>query len=463
MSERWQINSIGCPFVTGLPLKCVLLFFLLFPLWGVSTGYAYEEFHDRLDPREPFLSAQKKMEMEQALKEADFADHLMADWMLQLMNSIDLHSVESLVFGSPGEIWWDQRSYGKMLYGTFHEQEVSQIIQPTVQMFLLLFVVGLCGAILYSTLKIGANPHNPNTKYEFAENIKSWFISGIFFASYPTILDLIFGLNESIRMTFYEWSNYHASFSYIADTTFLPEKAFGSITLAFVEFIIVAYLNFIYLARKFVLMLLIVIGPVIGICLFYTRLRSVAGTWFREMIGNIFIQSIHAILLFMMVSSTGFMYAGPFAKLAWLFLLIPVSGMIGQWLGLNRGGSQVEQKLHYIGLGSISGMSRLSREGITHWRESDRPKEDFNEVVDSGVLMKAGTARVREQFSFHSSAIHLERRGDLMRDDTKTPELNRTTEGVTLYPLANPLVQTEVLPPIKKIKYGDGRKPSKLL
>jgi hypothetical protein len=376
-----------------------------------TTGIAFAdgEHNDILDDREPFFSAEKKSELENALKGADFADHLMAGWMVQLMNAVELHSVESLVFGTPGGVWWDQRTYGRMLYGTFHEREVSQILEPAVQLFLMLFAVGLCGAILYSTLKIGANPHNPYTKYEFAENVKSWFISGVFFASYPTILDLIFALNESIRMTFYDWMGHQFALSYLSETTIRSERAFGAITLAFVEFIIVLYLNFIYLARKFILMLLIVIGPVMGILLFFTRLRPIVGRWFKEMISNTFIQSIHAILLFIMASSSGFTHAGSFAKLAWLFLLIPVSGMLSEWMGKGESESRTEKRLNLAGLGSISGLTALTRESISVWqkqRQNMNPSnhDGFEQWGDASLFDHGGydpwdTRRVRSTVS----------------------------------------------------------------
>jgi hypothetical protein len=377
MSKRWQTRNKNKK-IHYLFLAFILSFILCVSMVA-ETAYADGKYVHIPDDREPFLSSQKKSELENALMGADFADHLMTDWMVQLMKAVELHSVESLVFGSPGEMWWDQPTYGTMMYGTFHEREVSQILQPTVQLFLMLFAVGLCGAILYSTLKIGVNPHNPNTKYEFAENVKSWFLSGLFFASYPTILDLIFGLNESVRMTFYDWLGRGFALSYLSDTAFHSENTFGAITLAFIEFVIVLYLNFIYLARKFILMLLIVIGPVMGILLFFTRLRTIVGRWFKELISNTFIQSIHAILIFIMSSSSGFTDAGSFAKLAWLFLLIPVSAMLSQWMGIGGTESRIEQRLNLLGLGSISGMTALSRESMSIWQKQRKNMNFVNQ------------------------------------------------------------------------------------
>lgn len=342
-----------------------------------------------VNDRQTFLSSQKLAEMEAVLREADFADHLMSSWMLKLMKTVELHAIESLVFGSPGEIWWKQSTSATMLYGTFHPGEVTGVIQPTVQLFLLIFAAGLCGAILYSTLKVGANPHNPNTKYEFAESVKSWFVSGLFLASYPTILDLLFGLNETIRVTFYDWMGRRSGLSFVSTHNFSSNRAFGDITLAFAEFVTVVYLNFIYLARKFILMLLIVMGPVMGVFLFFQNARVVVWHWMRQMIGNIFIQSVHAILLFLMASSTGFSNAGAFAKIAWLVLLIPVAGMVSRWFAWG-GWSRTEQRFHLLGLGYVGGLMTLTRESVNVWKRSTNRLTAIESVQPHEELQSAG-------------------------------------------------------------------------
>jgi hypothetical protein len=338
-----------------------ILLYFLFSSTGVS--WADESHGAHTDDRRPFLTEAKKEQLEFVVEGADFADHLMGRWLLQLITSVELHSVESIVFGSPGELWWKEPAFGRMLYGTFHEKEVEEIIEPALQLFLLLFVVGLCGAILYSTLKVGANPHSPYNRSEFAESIKSWFLSGIFFASYPIFLDFLFGMNETIRGTFFKWSAYNIEISYINYALFNEEGIFGTIFLAFIEFCIVAYLNALYLFRKFLLLLLIIIGPVMGICLFFARLRTIAGRWILELSSLTFIQSLHAILLFVMVKSIGYGQVSAFAALCWLALLIPISGMVQSWFN-GVSASPLQKVLTIAGWGSIIGISKMTSEAV---------------------------------------------------------------------------------------------------
>lgn len=320
----------------------------------------------------PFLTQEKEDVLNELVSQADFADHLIGRWMLQLMTSVELHSVESLVFGSPGELWWKDKAFGNMLYGTFYEREITQIIEPSIQLFLMLFLVGLSAAILYSTLKVGVNPHNAYNRVQFAESIRSWFLAGLFFASYPVILDFLFGMNEVVRGTFYEWASYRVNISYVDRALFQEERVFGSLFLALVEFGLVAYLNAIYMFRKFLLLLLIILGPVIGICLFFNRLRFIAGRWMLELAVLTLIQSVHAILLFTMAKSIGYSQVSAFATLCWLALLIPISGMIQGWMTGFSASTGTAHALMVAGWGSMVGVSQLARESVTALRSSER-------------------------------------------------------------------------------------------
>lgn len=189
-----------------------------------------------------FLAEKDRLELEAALSEADFADQLIGGWLFDFIQSIPLNRIEKLVFGNPEKLWWERSE--ELIYGTFSKGEMVNVIQPAMNTFLVLFVLGLSGAIIYSTIRIGINPHHPLIKHEFAEQIKIWFLAGLFLASYPTLLDLLFKLNSSVIDTFYQLitESDDSDFRFIDIQSLKNESKslISTILILFIQFLIAA-------------------------------------------------------------------------------------------------------------------------------------------------------------------------------------------------------------------------------
>lgn len=105
--------------------------------------------------------------------------------------------------------------------------------------------------------------------------------------------------------------------------------------------VLTIYFNILYLLRKFIIMALLIIGPLIVLAWGKGKQMSFY-LWLSEMISNIFMQSAHALVfaLYLMVTAIvkeGFM-GSPFGKLLMLIMLVPVGMLLRQlitgWFGL---------------------------------------------------------------------------------------------------------------------------------
>ncbi|UZN01306.1 type IV secretion system protein (plasmid) [Lysinibacillus sp. MHQ-1] len=82
---------------------------------------------------------------------------------------------------------------------------------------------------------------------------------------------------------------------------FSPGLMGSFLIVAIGEWILAGILNVVYLARKVIILLLLVLGMVAIYSLMFSKTRAFFGNWFRELLGNVFLQSIHAIVFYGMV------------------------------------------------------------------------------------------------------------------------------------------------------------------
>ncbi|WP_047153381.1 hypothetical protein [Aneurinibacillus tyrosinisolvens] len=135
----------------------------------------------------------------------------------------------------------------------------------------------------------------------------------------------------------------------------------GDIFVFLGEWILALYMNIIYVARKIVIMFLMVLAPVAAISLLYAKTRFFFGVWFKEYVGNIFLQSVHAIVLgvfALIAANTG---AGMIFKLGMLIMFVPVSGLLSKWLNMGDSSSMLGRTAAMTGLGSIASLAMMAK------------------------------------------------------------------------------------------------------
>lgn len=103
-----------------------------------------------------------------------------------------------------------------------------------------------------------------------------------------------------------------------------------------------------------------IMGVVAAASLIFAKTRYFFGVWLKELIGNIFLQSIHAIILysFATMASTD---ASEMFKLGMLIMFIPVTGMISKWLTLGDSSSKLGSALTMTGMAGVGGAVMLTK------------------------------------------------------------------------------------------------------
>ncbi|PLR70463.1 hypothetical protein [Bacillus sp. UMB0728] len=289
--------------------------------------------------------------------DANMADKFLASQAENLFNIGDVAGLSSLIYGNPYCVWMDKDD--KLAAdGIFTQKERTTIVDPMLKMFSGSYVVLLTLAILLSSLRMGLGSINPQARADFWQDLKMWIVSGIFMALFVPLTNIIFGVNSAIVQSIKDLLTSSgieidgvSIISGMEDWT--VAFSFMSILITFLaEWVLALILNFIYIARKIIILLLLIMGPVAAYALMFNRTRGFFGTWIKELCSNIFLQTIHALVLFAFAHLAS-MGAGVLMKLGLLMMFIPVSGMISRWLSFGDSTSKLGSAMAMTGLGGV--------------------------------------------------------------------------------------------------------------
>jgi hypothetical protein len=299
--------------------------------------------------------------------DANMAEKFMVGQQENLLNIGDVNSIPNLVFGDPYCVWNDNDKTEMAEDGVFSTEEREKILNPILKFFSSVYVSLLVLAIMASTLKLGFRSMNGQARSEFWEDVHMWVLSAIFIAAYIPITNMVFGLNaavvEGFKLLLEKQEVNVDGFSIISSwkdaLTVMPVLSFLVTMLA--EWILALILNFVYIARKVVILVLLALGYVAAYSLLFNRSRAFFGVWAKELIGNVFLQSIHGLIIFAfaMMSSLG---AGVIYKLGLMIMFIPLTGMVSRWLKVGDSSSKLGTALTMTGLGGVMTTMMMTRQ-----------------------------------------------------------------------------------------------------
>ncbi|MGE8081504.1 hypothetical protein [Peribacillus loiseleuriae] len=340
----------------AIVLGCLLLLFCI-----PTTTFAAEACGKPLVSDEEYKNIEEYKETD-----ANMAEKFIVGQVENLFHIGDINSLSSLIYGNPYCVWTD-KDQKLAPDGIFTTDERSKIIDPILKMFSSSYVFLLTLAILISSLKLGLRANNPQIRSGFWEDMNMWIASALFVVAYLPVTNVVFELNSGITQSIKDLLTSNGvkvdGVSIISNwkdaLTLTPGL---SLILTFLmEWILSATLNIIYIARKIIIMLLLIMGYVAAYSLIFPKTRAFFGTWFKELLSNVFLQSIHAIVLyaFAMMSHLG---AGVFMKLGLMMMFIPVSGMIARWVNASDSSSKLGQAVTMMGLGGVMSTMMLSKQ-----------------------------------------------------------------------------------------------------
>lgn len=329
--------------------------------------------------------------------DANMAESFMTGQMQNLWNIGDINGLSTLIFGNPYCVWADgafkDETEIKMAPdGIFTVDEREKIINPILKMFSALFVTLLALAMLISGLKLGFSSVRGRGIAEFGEDVKMWIFALFFIAGYSTITNAIFQLNAAVVLSLkgllesngVDVNSFSIMSSWTDTITIMPIPSFLVVVLG--EWILALILNFVYIARKVVILILLALGYVAAYSLLFNRSRAFFGTWMRELLGNVFLQSIHAIILYGMAMFAS-MGAGVIYKLGLMMMFIPLTGMISKWLKLGDSSSKMGSALTMVGLGGVMSTMMLTSQAGSIMRGGSMRNGDMSNSSNSTASM----------------------------------------------------------------------------
>jgi hypothetical protein len=301
-----------------------------------------------------------KQKLEQTKKKADILDRFLIGQTENLFNIGGVNSIQNLVFGNPYQVWMKDSS-GDLKYGLFYDSEWNKVIRPMISFFQASYTGFVTISIMVACLKFGLKAYSPQAKADFWTDVNMWVLSAFFMGMFGWITEIMFGLNEGITQGIKDLlTNAGIDTKGISIIAYADGFSIGDIFVFLAEWGLALYMNVIYVARKIVILLLLILGPIAAVSLLYARTRSFFTSWLKEMAGNVFLQSIHAITLGLFAGIAG-MGAGSIFKLGMIIMFIPVTGMISKWLNLGDSSSALGRAATMTGLGGVMGAVTLAK------------------------------------------------------------------------------------------------------
>ncbi|KZS44900.1 hypothetical protein ABER99_20575 [Paenibacillus glucanolyticus] len=345
-------------------LAVILSVFLLqsMAFAATDTGLLMPPGTTSVDGEGKLFSDEKLEQMKKDKEDASLTDGIMLGFILSLFNAVHISSLPTLIFGNP---YGDS---GTLNYGIFSVGEMEKIINPILGLLTGLYTLILTAAIMVSAAKFGLKAYSPQAKADFWTDINMWVLSAFFMGSFWLIFKVMMSINLALVSSMFDTLKATgADANGVSLIASAGNFNLGNAIVYLAEFGLTLYLNIIYIARKVIIIFLVVLSPFAAYSLIFAKTRAFFGTWMKELAGNIFLQSIHAITIFVFAQLSSLAGEGgaeiyaTIYRLGLLIMFIPITGMISRWLNLGDSSSKLGQTATMMGAGSVAGAMMLAK------------------------------------------------------------------------------------------------------
>lgn len=295
-------------------------------------------------------------------EEASLVESYVIDILNSALGAVGVNPLSTLVFGNPYCIWNDT-SNTTLVYGIFTQDEYKKVVTPLIKLVKGTFTLILLISILVSSAKLALSGIGLSQKSAFWESVKMWFIVSVFLYSFDFLIETLLYLNAGIISGMKGlMDSYGLNFNSLSMMTANSKFTFTDIVVFFAEWILALFLNFIYIFRKVIILMLLVLGPLAGMSLLSSSTSKMFNTWVKDLIGMIFLQSFHGVLLtiFLLFSTLLSRANGTVFKMIMIIMFLPLTGMITSWLHLSDANSSME-KTGMMGVKTLATAAALSK------------------------------------------------------------------------------------------------------
>ncbi|MGN8845234.1 hypothetical protein ACTNDN_20740 [Niallia sp. HCP3S3_B10] len=267
-----------------------------------------------------------------------------------------LPTLKNLIFGGDENL----------AFLTFTENEITKVYTPGMNSFMALGVTVLLISIVMAGMKISSTSINPSNRTYVIEYFKEFLLVVVLFANLYNIYAVLFLTNQAIVGLFgsdIDLINLKSSI----ELSLYPGGVLGILGITIVKVGLCIWAFFYYSMRKFTLMLLLIMGPLMLMFFLIPQTKSITIAWFKELIGTIFVQSIHAAVYFIMAVMVG--GANPIEAVILMIIFIPVTESIRALIGLggkmNDGFSKAAAMMGGSALVGMYGAAKGALEGTS--------------------------------------------------------------------------------------------------
>lgn len=254
-----------------------------------------------------------------------------------------LFTLRQLVFGTRDGLVW----------ATFDPQNLTNGLNPIYYTMMVIAGFMLVIGVLAAGMRITSSGMNPQRRNEVFESSKDLLFIALLLFNLPLIYDLLFSINGSLVKIFS--GSLESNLDNIMDSE--ADRETGVVAWVFIQLILLGlalWANFYYLMRKVTLIILMGLGPLMVAMWMFPQFKGLTGAWFKELVGSIFVQSIHAFVFWtiaiMSSTSSGFL-----ETVILYVIFIPISESLRRLL--NMGG---DMQGGFAKAGAMMGLSGLA-------------------------------------------------------------------------------------------------------
>lgn len=322
-----------------------------------------------------------------------------------------LDTLPVLVFGGNGT-----EGKGTNLDFLFSGDSLTKVLDTGMPVMFKLVAFCVLISVVITAAKYSATAINPNNRTALIEYAKDLMIISICLWHLDYFYTLIFDINSWVIVEFRDALNGVSGGNFDPDkgTKFL-QPGFGGAGLTitelslkghendymfiifglFIEAGLIVWANFYYLMRAVSLYVLMLIGPLmVGMWLFPQKKQQTL-YWIREFMGAVFIQAIHAITLWLIISLIGAANS-PLLKLMLLAMFIPIGEIVKSFIGLSTNASGgIHKAGTMMGMGALASVAGLVK-GI---------RDDHRSAKDKGKEKKDGEQDKKEDADNPKNAL----------------------------------------------------------
>lgn len=273
------------------------------------------------------------------------------NFMLQLRSALGLYSFQQLMLNE-GERGGNSYYMGIMPISWMS----SAAILHWTSMALSWMLMFLALAKLLAMRNLAAI--NIAKRVDLMDGIKSLIVVGFALMLFNPIFYALANFNFLLVDVMKHTSNVTSQFGSAAPGA----GTLSRILIGFVYLIIEIYFNFIYIARGIIVAILYGTGPLfIAALAFGGKYTQIFSTYMRELVGNIYTQTFHALLLAFFASISVFGGLRLFEQLVVLFAFIPMTKFFRESTGIGGGLMDVAGAGAF---GAVGGLAQAGTKGI---------------------------------------------------------------------------------------------------